>query len=233
MNVRWLRRHRPKVAARRIGTLAVVLALSLCAGVAVSGCGALSAISPVFNEISTDFELGVGQEVARDVETQYQVLDDPLIDFADAAMSADAASRATATGDEQLAGVLAHEIGHVEGRHSMNQLTLALGTQLTIDVLSPGASDYSQAADFVGDLVMLNSSRDDEYDADRRGIVLARAAGYDGDGIIVFLERLLALEREQGVEQDGVSTIFSTHPPTQDRVDRLKQQLADLEAQSI
>lgn len=121
-----------------------------------------------------------------------------------------------ADNEAELAGVVAHEIGHITGRHAVNQMRdMALASGIA------GALGVSQ-----DDLVnigvqlalQLPNSRSDEYDADRRGFATMGRAGYDQSGFISFMRKL---------EQRGSGTpeFLSTHPNPGNRVGNLQQML--------
>ena len=123
----------------------------------------------------------------------------------------------------QLAGVLAHEIGHVIGRHGAEQLAkrqLAQGLAgaaaiATYDPERPGTAATGAIAAAVAQLVDMRFSREDELEADGLGVRLLEGAGYDPAGLLQALEVLSAASR-------GVPEFFSTHPNPTDRADRLR-----------
>ena len=72
----------------------------------------------------------------------------------------------------------------------------------------------------LSDSQLLRYSRDQEYEADRKGMQYARAAGYDPMGLVQFLERLAQME------QRGTTIPWlSSHPGSQARADRLREML--------
>ncbi len=121
-----------------------------------------------------------------------------------------------ADNEAQLASVVAHEIGHIEGRHAIKQtreMALAQG-------LSTAAGlDSNQAAQIGVQLALrLPHSRRDEYDADRRGLKMMERTGYAPSGIVGFMKKLI----NQG---GSVPTFLSTHPGAADRVEALQEQI--------
>lgn len=122
--------------------------------------------------------------------------------------------------DDELAGVLAHEMGHVAERHGMKQLekqVLALGLLSTIK--SEKYQDLLLALQFVDLVVSLKYSRDLEGRADRFGVEHTYRAGYDPAGLVSFFEHLLAREKRS---PSRLEVFFSTHPPTRERLDRAR-----------
>jgi predicted Zn-dependent protease len=122
--------------------------------------------------------------------------------------------------EAQLACVLGHEIGHVTAKHSVNQLQKAVGFE--IFAAAVGAGTGSQDAEAVAKVAMallqLKYGRNDEYKADELGVRYANRLNYNPDGMI----QLFGIFLELGSGSGGtVGEIFSTHPDTQKRIDRI------------
>jgi Zn-dependent protease with chaperone function len=118
---------------------------------------------------------------------------------------------------EMLAGVLAHEMGHVELNHPMRGLIhqLGLGAALTLIF-----GDSSLAG--VGHLALaLSYSRDMEREADQHGIELLQKAGIRADGMSAFFEVIRA-DVEKGIFS-GLPEFLSTHPDLDARIAATKQ----------
>jgi predicted Zn-dependent protease len=130
--------------------------------------------------------------------------------------------QATAT-SEELAGVLAREMQHVELRHGTRALLRALPLQAAMSVLG-GGGDGSAA--LVGTLGALRYARGDESEADQEGMRLLLAAGVDPRGMIDFFQTLGA----QPEETPAALTYFSTHPATEERRARLTELAAEASA---
>jgi predicted Zn-dependent protease len=120
--------------------------------------------------------------------------------------------------DDELAGVLAHEIGHVAGHHIVRQQTQGqawsyaalLGALLSAvnPVLGAGAIAAAQTA-------QLRFSREFEQEADYFGLRYASEAGFDPHALGAFFKQLLA---EQRLNPSGVPPYMLTHPLTENRV---------------
>jgi beta-barrel assembly-enhancing protease len=124
---------------------------------------------------------------------------------------------------DAVAGVIAHEIGHTTGRHAVKQQEKAMIGGLIGGLIAGRNRTTAQLANLAGSLVLLGHSRGDEYDADRRAVRYTIRAGYDPVGIVRFFEKLKAQEGKQG---GGIETYFRTHPPTPDRIKRVRDEIA-------
>jgi predicted Zn-dependent protease len=128
----------------------------------------------------------------------------------------------------QLAGVLAHEIGHVTLRHSVQQMEKAqtANVGVTLACILTRICE-SQAAGAVinvgGSLVFAKFSRDDEREADRMAVQYVTAAGIDPRGIPEMFQILID---ERNRRPSGVSAWFNTHPLEEDRLRDAQVELA-------
>lgn len=126
--------------------------------------------------------------------------------------------------DGELAGVIGHEIAHVNQRHNAKAiergLTLALASQIALRRASETTQLAVQLALQYG--IQLPHSRRDEYEADAVGVRLAYNAGYAAGGLSAFLTRLNALPTATRAPE-----WMSDHPETKARIARTTK-LADL-----
>lgn len=121
-------------------------------------------------------------------------------------------------GPEELAGVLAHEIQHVQLRHGLRLMVQHLSMAFVIAALSGDASGMmSYALQAAQTLQTLSYSRDAEKEADEQGMALLQQAGIDPQGMMTFFARLSHGQPDQSPFQ-----YFSTHPPTEERLHRLE-----------
>ncbi len=119
-----------------------------------------------------------------------------------------------ADNEAELASVIAHEIGHIGGKHlvkQMRQKAIASG------VASATGLDRNTAVN-IGVELALNRprSRQDEYDADKRGLKTLTRAGYAQSAMVSFMQKLLK-------KGGSVPTFLSTHPGTSDRIAGLRR----------
>lgn len=134
--------------------------------------------------------------------------------------------------EAELAGVLAHEIGHVLKRHHLRAVKQdkAIGM---LGKLGQAAADHSGHADVlpasvkekIGNvartLYAKGLNRADEYDADQVGAVLMARAGYSPYALASVLHKLSALSGSDA----SVQLLFETHPAPTDRLDELSELL--------
>jgi len=118
----------------------------------------------------------------------------------------------------EVAGVLAHEAGHVVARHSARQMVSAMGLEtVTRIALGENPGELAQlAAGFAGQTAMLAHGRSEEFEADQYGARYTARVGYDPRGIGTFFQKLEA--KEQG---SATPTWLSTHPATPDRIKKV------------
>lgn len=129
-----------------------------------------------------------------------------------------------ADNEAELAGVMAHEAGHVVGRHSARAMVNAYGLQaVTAMALGKNAGQISQtAAALAGNGVMLAHGRSEETEADEYGARYAAGASWDPRALVTFFQKL---EKTEG-KQPSIMKYLSTHPTSADRVSHLTQYIA-------
>lgn len=127
--------------------------------------------------------------------------------------------------EEQLAGVLGHEIGHVTARHAAQQYTQATTAGVGLTLLSifvPEARPFQGIAENALGLLFLKHGRDDELQADRLGAQYTAKTGWDPSGVAGMLRTLQRLDQASGSRR-GVPNFLMTHPAPEDRVERITQ----------
>jgi predicted Zn-dependent protease len=120
----------------------------------------------------------------------------------------------------EVAGVLAHEAGHVVGRHSARQMVNAMGLEVVAKVaLGKDPNALAQlATGFAGQTLLLAHGRGEELEADEYGVTYAAAAGYDPRGIADFFAKL-----EKGSGGGAPPTWLSTHPSNPERIRKVER----------
>ena len=130
-----------------------------------------------------------------------------------------------AENEAEVAGVLAHEIGHVVARHSANQLASQVGLQLLTEVALGQESEElaAEIAAWANTGAMARFSRDDERQADSYAVKYLTASGYEPRGLITFFAKMRQLEAGKRSELEN---LLASHPPTDERMQRLEKLIA-------
>jgi predicted Zn-dependent protease len=119
--------------------------------------------------------------------------------------------------ESELGGVLAHEITHVTGKHTIKALQKSKGLQLAANETLGDSAVFNRFVEQGTELVLAGFSRDEELESDSEGMKLANAIGYQPSGLGVFLQRL-SDRNKAATEKQG---LFASHPEMQERIDRL------------
>ncbi len=176
----------------------------------------------------------VGAKVVKyterpEVEYKFYLLDSPMINaFAlpGGYIYMTRGLLSLANSEAEMAGVLAHETGHITARHSAERYSRGMVTSLGAMVLSAavGSSGVSQALGIGSDLFMKSYSRGQEMQADSLGIRYLVRSGYNPKAMAGFLRNLQADSALQDMVDKKKSSkgggYFATHPATQDRVNK-------------
>ena len=121
--------------------------------------------------------------------------------------------------EDVIAGVLAHEIGHVVERHGLTQLYRSLGVYVLVALIAGDTGPILEDVLLEGNVVLsLSFSRAHERAADAFALRLADAAGYDPAGLLAFFEA----QPDAGRNGSGW---MSTHPSSGDRIDAIRAYL--------
>jgi beta-barrel assembly-enhancing protease len=113
----------------------------------------------------------------------------------------------------EVAGVLAHEIGHVTKRHGVNRLVQQNGIEFVNQIVfGSNATTSSMIAGLLENMLFLKFSRTDEYQADSCGVSYAFRCGYNPYGMSSFFQTLLSKYGDSPMET------FSDHPNTSERI---------------
>lgn len=127
--------------------------------------------------------------------------------------------------EAELAGVLAHEIGHVIKRHHLVAIQKNAQTGLVGDLMSMAVDNSSsqygewkkKAISVSNELYARGLDKDDEFEADRLGVVIAARAGYDPYGLPSVLQTLDGMN----AQDSNLALMFKTHPSSRQRLDIL------------
>lgn len=134
----------------------------------------------------------------------------------------------TAENESELAAVMGHEIGHIVGKHGARQLTGQIGLSALIGLAL--GEDPGMVSQLVANLVatgtLMKYSRDMEREADQLGVDELYRAGIDPEGMATFFGKLLELQG--GRDAQGLELMFSSHPPTRERIDNTNRYIDGL-----
>jgi beta-barrel assembly-enhancing protease len=122
--------------------------------------------------------------------------------------------------EDQLAGVLGHEIAHADLRHSTEQLTKNYGVRILINAV---VGDASVIGDAAGSLLSLTFSRKDETEADMKSVEYLMDSDYDSRGVARFFEKM-----EKKGDSAGSLFFLSTHPNPENRVEAIYKKWKEL-----
>ncbi len=133
--------------------------------------------------------------------------------------------------EAELAGVMGHEIAHVAARHGTKTATKGEIMQLaTIPLILLGPGGWAGYGLYEGlnvaiPMSYLKFTRDAEKEADFLGLQYMYKAGYDPNAFVSFFEKIEAEERRH---PGSIPKVFSTHPPTPDRVQKAQEEIATI-----
>jgi len=133
--------------------------------------------------------------------------------------------------EDELAGVMAHEISHVAAHHAAREMTklnyMQIGS-IPLMIFTQGTwTGYGiyEASQLAVPLTFLQFSREYESEADYLGIQYMYRAGYDPQGMVTIFEKLDALEKHK---PGALSRAFSDHPATPDRIANVETEIATI-----
>ncbi|MFY0712853.1 M48 family metalloprotease [Seonamhaeicola sp. NFXS20] len=119
--------------------------------------------------------------------------------------------------EDQLAGVLGHEIGHVLGRHSAERIAESEYWQGLATAGSVGA-DMGGLVSGIGQQTLLTNGRDDELESDDLGVLLMLKSGYNPEEMVGVMEILKA-----AAGPNRVPEFQSTHPDPDNRIKKIRE----------
>jgi len=189
----------------------------------------------VTDPVVLDYVDRVGESLVKAIEPtpfifRFTVLDDPVLNaftIGGGYVYITTGVIQSAGDVNELAGVLAHEIGHVEKRHIARQsedqglstLISLAGLAAAIAARQPGALIAAQG---MNESLQLKHSREFESEADREGIAIMSKTGYDPEGMRRFFQRILAENPNQGA---GIPPYLFSHPAVQERIAATKVEM--------
>jgi predicted Zn-dependent protease len=119
--------------------------------------------------------------------------------------------------DHEIAGILAHEVGHISKRHTVVQIERSLAVGVIFAILFGEKAAILQ--DLVYSAIMAGYSRDAEKEADKMGVIYSNRAGYNPYSMLIGMEKL------EDISQKPTFGLFSSHPDTTNRVNAVRDQI--------
>ena len=122
--------------------------------------------------------------------------------------------------EAELAGVLAHEVGHVIRKHHLKILQQSQMVDLGGKLLAKQVGDSDKIRNLIGsgaEIVSRSLDKNAEFEADRIAVVLAARAGYDAFGLPGVLQEI----GHAGSDTGSVALLFKTHPHPDTRLEKL------------
>jgi len=130
--------------------------------------------------------------------------------------------------EDQLAGVLGHEIGHVIERHGSERMAKGSFIQGLVGAagVMGGGTGSANAASYVGNMMQMKYGRQDELESDEWGVKLMMIAGYDAEQLLGVMDIL-----EESSKGGGGPEFMSTHPRPANRKEYIKSILDKIPAE--
>ena len=128
--------------------------------------------------------------------------------------------------EAELAGVLAHEIAHVNKKHHLKLLQKSQAIDVGSKLLKKQMGDEKIAKTLIGsgaEILARGLDKEAEFEADRMGVVFAARAGYDPFGLPAVLQEISAAS----ADSSSVALLFKTHPHPDERLARLGEAMGD------
>lgn len=129
--------------------------------------------------------------------------------------------------EEQLAGVLGHEIGHVIGRHSAERIADSQTWRTATMGATVGAGDLGNILGGVGQSTLLKNGRGDELESDDLGVLFMIQSGYNPYEMIKVMQILKA-----AAGPNRVPEFQSSHPDPENRIEKIKESIVKYQGQS-
>ena len=125
--------------------------------------------------------------------------------------------------EAELAGVLAHEVAHVDEKHVLEDIRRSDVMATATDEAALQGTLMDRISELGATLIFTGLAREDEVAADAVGAVYASGVGYRPDGMLQFLQHLDAAVRSDG---EGLSEWVASHPPTAERIEALRRAMS-------
>jgi predicted Zn-dependent protease len=195
-----------------------------------------SSVKLVKDPVVNEYVNRIGQNLVRNSDAKVpftiKVIDDDSVNaFAlpGGFMYVNSGAILAADEEDELAGVMAHEIAHVAARHATREMTRANWANIaTIPLIFVGGGlGYAvrTAASLMLPMTFMKFSRGFESEADHLGIEYMYKAGYDPNGLVSYFEKVQAMEKKK---PGALAKAFDSHPQTPDRIAATQHEIATI-----
>jgi len=192
-----------------------------------------SQIKLINDPVVTEYINRIGQNIVRNSDAQVpftiKVIDSDVVNamaLPGGFLYVNSGLILAADEEAELAGVMAHETGHVAACHYGREMTRANLLQMASlpAIFMGGAIGYGiyEGMGLGIPLTFLKFSRTFEAQADYLGIQYMYRAGYDPTAFVSFFEKIQAMEKKK---PGTISKAFETHPPTPDRIEKAQEEI--------
>jgi len=123
-----------------------------------------------------------------------------------------------------LAGIIAHEVAHIERRHASKRMTMQYGISFLLElILGENPSQWEEiGANLLTGLALLKNSREDEYEADEYSFKYLKTSIWYPGAILFFFDKIKSNQSEGYLDE-----LLSTHPMPEDRITAVKNLLEE------
>ena len=133
--------------------------------------------------------------------------------------------------DNELLGVIGHEIGHVAMKHTKKEMRASMLTSAALEGIASTSQTAATLTDSqlgaIGNAIMnARYSRKQESEADDYGYQFLKAVGKNPWGMAMSFEKLQKVSQGSGAQASSVSKLFSSHPDTETRIKRMSERAA-------
>lgn len=127
-----------------------------------------------------------------------------------------------AENDDEIAGVIAHEVGHVTARHGIKRLQASYGALILQLASTQANGNIAGGVGFALNSLFMEYSQQDEFESDRLAVKYLKLAGYNPEGMTSFLKKL---KKEQDKSRTREFSYWRTHPHISQRIAVVNQEI--------
>ncbi len=124
--------------------------------------------------------------------------------------------------DDELAGVIAHEVGHITARHGVKRMQGAYAAMILQVAATQAGGRVASGVNLALNSLFLEHSQEDEFEADRLGVKYLKKAGYDPEAMVAFLRKLRIEKEKSPLNQHSY---WRTHPGISQRIAVVNQEI--------